>query len=202
MSNLSRLEGYFEDLEGLIIEVDLQITKTLPTLSFGAKQKEIRSCQAKIEEIGEIIDQLETESSLEHNVKESDRARIREYKKQHQGLKEKLQNTVNNADGSSDGAVRRELFGDSHYSNSGEMEDAVNLDQRSRLLKGTERLEQSTQRLQDSHRIAMQTESVGIDILGHLRSQREQIQNTRNSLMQADENIDRSQRTLKVMARR
>ncbi|KAJ1674320.1 Vesicle transport V-snare protein, partial [Spiromyces aspiralis] len=196
--SLSRLEGYFEDLEGLIEEVDTQVKNTIPGLTFGAKQKEIRSAQAKLKEISEIIDQLETESSLELNVKETDRLRIREYKSQLKSLKDRLQVAVNDTQAH---VGRQELFGEARYASSGEMEDAVGLDQRTRLLSGTERLEQSTGRLQESHRIAMQTEAVGVDILGHLRSQREQIQNTRNALMQADENIDRSQRTLKTMAR-
>ena len=74
--------------------------------------------------------------------------------------------------------------------------------QRSRLLSGTERLERSTQRLQDSQRIANETENVGAGILSDLHAQRGQIINTRETLMEADGYIDKSLRTLKGMARR
>ncbi|KAJ2103904.1 Vesicle transport V-snare protein, partial [Coemansia sp. S142-1] len=75
-------------------------------------------------------------------------------------------------------------------------------DQRTRLLSGNERLMRGSQRLQQSHRIAIDTEAVGASILNDLRAQREQIVNTRDSLMQADSHIDHSQRTLRTMTRR
>ncbi|KAJ1997553.1 Vesicle transport V-snare protein, partial [Coemansia thaxteri] len=75
-------------------------------------------------------------------------------------------------------------------------------DQRTRLLSGNERLAKGSQRLQQSHRIAIETEAVGASILNDLRTQREQIVNTRETLMQADSHIDLSHRTLRTMARR
>lgn len=51
---------------------------------------------------------------------------------------------------------------------------------RTRLLAGTALLDDGTKRLQDSHRIALETEEQGADILMNLRTQREQIENSRN----------------------
>lgn len=53
---------------------------------------------------------------------------------------------------------------------------------RTRLLAGTERLEDGTQRLQNAQRIALETEDVGADILRNLRGQREQIEHTRDTV--------------------
>lgn len=53
---------------------------------------------------------------------------------------------------------------------------------RSRLLAGTSLLEDGTKRLQDSQRIALETEEQGTDILMNLRTQREQIENSRNTV--------------------
>lgn len=53
---------------------------------------------------------------------------------------------------------------------------------RTRLLAGTSLLEDGTKRLQDSHRIALETEEQGADILLNLRTQREQIENSRNTV--------------------
>ncbi|KAF9186213.1 hypothetical protein BGZ50_002595 [Haplosporangium sp. Z 11] len=47
-----------------------------------------------------------------------------------------------------------------------------------------------------------QTLALGAGILTDLRGQREQIVYTRNTLLEADSNIDKSSRTLKAMARR
>jgi vesicle transport through interaction with t-SNAREs 1 len=74
--------------------------------------------------------------------------------------------------------------------------------QRARLLSGTERLERSSQRLQESHRLANETEGVGAGILGDLHAQRQQLLHTRETLMEADGYVDKSIRTLKGMARR
>ena len=76
------------------------------------------------------------------------------------------------------------------------------MDQRTRLLNGTDRLAESSRRLQDSHKIALETEALGSGILSDLQGQREQIIHTRNTLLEADSNIDKASRTLKGMARR
>ena len=51
---------------------------------------------------------------------------------------------------------------------------------RARLLSGTALLEDGTRRLEESHRIALDTETQGAEILRNLRGQREQIENSRN----------------------
>ena len=53
---------------------------------------------------------------------------------------------------------------------------------RTRLLAGTSILEDGTKRLQESHRIALETETQGADILLNLRTQREQIENARSTV--------------------
>ncbi|KAJ7591187.1 vesicle transport v-snare protein vti1 [Mycena floridula] len=73
---------------------------------------------------------------------------------------------------------------------------------RTRLLAGTSLLEDGTKRLQESQRIALDTESQGADILSNLRTQREQIENSRNTLQAAGTSIDRASNTLKGMIRR
>jgi vesicle transport through interaction with t-SNAREs protein 1 len=51
---------------------------------------------------------------------------------------------------------------------------------RTRLLAGVEVLSNSSRRLAESERIALETEEQGGDILVNLRAQREQIENTRD----------------------
>jgi|ERR1700722_3252720 len=53
---------------------------------------------------------------------------------------------------------------------------------RTRLLAGTALIEDGTRRLQESHRIALETEDQGADILTNLRSQREQIEHSRDTV--------------------
>lgn len=53
---------------------------------------------------------------------------------------------------------------------------------RTRLLTGMATLEDGTRRLQDSQRIALETEDHGAEILVNLRAQREQIENARDTV--------------------
>lgn len=53
---------------------------------------------------------------------------------------------------------------------------------RTRLLAGTATLEDGTRRLQESQRIALETEDQGAEILMNLRTQREQIENARDTV--------------------
>ncbi|KAF8165454.1 vesicle transport v-snare protein vti1 [Crassisporium funariophilum] len=73
---------------------------------------------------------------------------------------------------------------------------------RTRLLAGTSILENGTKRLQESQSLALDTENQGAEILTNLRGQREQIENSRNTLQRADLAIDRASGTLKKMVRR
>ncbi|KAJ3353523.1 hypothetical protein AMAG_16101 [Allomyces macrogynus ATCC 38327] len=76
------------------------------------------------------------------------------------------------------------------------------MDQRARLLQGTDRLQQTGDRLTSAHRIALETEQTGIETLQELRRQREQLERARNTLRNVDSNVDRAGRTLRTMARR
>ena len=61
-------------------------------------------------------------------------------------------------------------------------DDPYGSSDRSRLLTGTAVLEDGSRRLQDSQRIALETEEQGADILTSLRRQREQIENSRDTV--------------------
>jgi len=64
-------------------------------------------------------------------------------------------------------------------------DDPYGTSDRTRLLAGTALLEDGTRRLQDSQRIALETEEQGADILTNLRRQREQIENSRDTVSPA-----------------
>ena len=93
---------------------------------------------------------------------------------------------------------------DLHGGNGGDLESGaggLSQAQRQRLLQGNQTLSDSTRRLEDSHRVALETEDLGAGILSNLRGQREQIENTRDTLYRADNSIDKASGTLKQMIR-
>ena len=78
--------------------------------------------------------------------------------------------------------ARAELLSDVGGSPFRDLPDDGPSNDRTRLLAGTALLEDGSRRLQDSHRVALETEEQGADILRSLRGQREQIQNARDTV--------------------
>ena len=98
--------------------------------------------------------------------------------------------------------ARADLLGSRAGAHTPTLDEPYGSSDRTRLLAGTALLEDGSRRLQDSQRIALETEEQGADILRSLRGQREQIQNARDTLQRADTSIDRASGTLKKMIRR
>ena len=95
---------------------------------------------------------------------------------------------------------RSALFGKRYTDDAPTGDD--HLEQRQQLLSGTDRLERSSGRLRDSQRIALETEDIGRNTLADLSRQRETIGHTRDTLLESEGYTDRSNKTLKGMARR
>ncbi|XP_042244394.1 vesicle transport through interaction with t-SNAREs homolog 1B [Thunnus albacares] len=74
--------------------------------------------------------------------------------------------------------------------------------QRALLLQGTESLNNASQSIERSQRIAAETEHIGTDIIEELGEQREQLDRTRNRLANTGENLSRSRKILRAMSRR
>ena len=97
---------------------------------------------------------------------------------------------------------RKALFGDRYTDDPEAGPHDVQLEQRQQLLSGTERLERSGERLRESQRIALETETIGAGTLADLHQQRNVIENTHRNLQQSEGYVDRSVKTLRGMARR
>ncbi|KAM8736360.1 vesicle transport through interaction with t-SNAREs homolog 1B [Acanthopagrus schlegelii] len=74
--------------------------------------------------------------------------------------------------------------------------------QRALLLQGTDSLNSASQSIERSQRIANETEQIGTDIIEELGEQREQLDRTRNRLVNTGENLSRSRKILRAMSRR
>lgn len=74
--------------------------------------------------------------------------------------------------------------------------------QRALLLQGHESLNNATQSIERSQRIAVETEQIGTDIIEELGEQREQLDRARDRLVNTGENLTRSRKILRTMARR
>ncbi|CAG8543952.1 13369_t:CDS:10 [Funneliformis mosseae] len=184
-------ESYEQDFSQVARSIEVIINSTIPSQSGEKRKTTIRAAEREIEEADEIIAQMEMELlNLPQSSRSRCQAKMRSYKSSLDKLKRDLKRASSRASGPTD---REELLAGTN----GTDLDSASLDQRARLLSGTELLADSSRRLQDSHRIALETETIGANVLEDIRRQRDQILHTRNTLMEADSYIDKAQRTLK-----
>uniref|UniRef100_A0A3Q3WBD1 t-SNARE coiled-coil homology domain-containing protein n=1 Tax=Mola mola TaxID=94237 RepID=A0A3Q3WBD1_MOLML len=74
--------------------------------------------------------------------------------------------------------------------------------QRALLLQGTESLNNASQSIERSQRIASETEKIGTEVIEELGEQREQLDRARNRLVNTGENLSRSRKILRSISRR
>jgi vesicle transport through interaction with t-SNAREs protein 1 len=104
-------------------------------------------------------------SSLPPSIRTRLQPKLRQYRVDYEKLRADLKSA------SAKPSERDQLFGGLPTGR----EDVVSNDQRSRLLVGTNKLNDASRRLEDSHRIALETEEIGASTLETLRNQRQQI---------------------------
>jgi vesicle transport through interaction with t-SNAREs protein 1 len=124
--------------------------------------------------------------NIQSGARSAFNAKIRSYRSDVDKVKKELKKLQDDED-------RRQLLGSDNYKKDS---------QRSQLLQSNAALERTSERLRESSRIAAETEQIGSNIMLDLRGQREQLQNSRQTLFEADGYVDRSVQTLKSMARR
>ncbi|KAL5222974.1 hypothetical protein ABZP36_027687 [Zizania latifolia] len=69
-------------------------------------------------------------------------------------------------------------------------------DQRSRLLRATERQNQTADRIRDSHRTMLETEDLGVSILHDLQQQRQSLLHAHDTLHSVDDNVGKSRKII------
>ncbi|CAJ0940547.1 unnamed protein product [Ranitomeya imitator] len=84
-----------------------------------------------------------------------------------------------------------------------ENEQRATLDpQRSLILQGHESLNRTTDSIARSHRIAAETDAIGHNIVEELGGQREQLERTKDRLINTGENLSKSRKILRSMSRK
>ncbi|KAI3627664.1 VTI1 [Malassezia furfur] len=183
-------ESYASDFAQLLRSVEDRLGADLSKLSATTRNTTLQHAESEAEEAHDLLVQMEIEvQSFPQSVRERYAGELRKLKSQYDKLRREL--------------VRKGAGGlpvDNYTDNDVESGEAPS--QRQRLLQGTSLLENGTERLAASTRLALETEDIGANILQDLRSQREQIEHSRDTLHGANTHIDRSSRTLQRMIRR
>ncbi|SOV05809.1 related to VTI1 - v-SNARE: involved in Golgi retrograde protein traffic [Ustilago sp. UG-2017a] len=190
-------DSYASDLQQLKDSVCQKIDQA-KSQNGEAKKSTLRRAEMEVEEAEEVISQMDIEvQGFPQSVRSRYSVQIRGFKQEVQALTKQVRAELSASSGGARGGH------DAAYADEdGDVEADAATANRQRLLQGTASLEDGTRRLEESNRLALETEDLGADILRDLRSQREQIENSRDTLRQADQSIDRSSQTLSRMIRR
>ncbi|KAJ2126644.1 Vesicle transport V-snare protein [Coemansia sp. RSA 353] len=195
--SLDLFNNYESEYTKLVSSARHRLDSLVPELAGAARTTALRETERELEDAHELAGQMEMELlALAGPERARAAPRMRQYKADIEHLKREARKAAQGL-GSYE-SNRRALLGADYAESDGGLDG----DNRTRLLSGNERLTRGSQRLQESHRIAVETEAVGANILNDLRGQREQIVNTRDALLHGESHIDRSQRTLRTMTRR
>jgi len=188
---------YENEFNTLSTEINDTIENKLKK-SVGEKKKQIlNQLERELDEADEIVSQMDVEiRSLATSTRIQLQPRIKQYKSELDGLKKKLKTTYNDVT-----EERRQLLGEDSNRDNIDIE-IDELDNRSKLQKNTEKLINSSKRLQNAHRMALEAEQTGASTLNSLYGQRQQLEHAQDTLRSANSFLDTSTRLLKDMQRR
>eukprot|EP00049_Salpingoeca_infusionum_P001247 m.46657 g.46657 ORF g.46657 m.46657 type:complete len:220 (+) comp10933_c0_seq2:222-881(+) len=184
----------FASLEKELAELMVDINKAsnaLPDLIGGEKDDMLRVGQEAVDEALGVVEQLELAVS---DLPSSGRAAAKRNVAAHKASVDEARRKLNKAAVAlpSSQAARDSLFA----------RDGSSEDSRATLLTNTQRLDRTSTRLEDAHRVALQTTEVADDIMDNLHSQRETIVRAHGRVRNIDGNVGTSNRLLSGMLTR
>ncbi|TKS87110.1 Vesicle transport through interaction with t-SNAREs -like protein 1B [Collichthys lucidus] len=169
--------------------------------SHGEERKRlVRNFDERQGEAEEVLQGMEEElRSAPSSHRNAMSTKLRMYRRDLGKLEREMKNSAPGSGSSSSHPVE----GSHHGIYSSQNQHSTHLQsQRALLLQGTESLNNASQSIERSQRIANETEQIGTDIIEELGEQREQLDRTRNRLVNTGENLSRSRKILRAMARR
>ncbi|PWA38473.1 vesicle transport v-SNARE 13 [Artemisia annua] len=188
----------FEGYERQYCELSAALSKKCTSASLldgEQKKQKISEVQAGIGEAESLIRKMDVEArSLQPNVKAVLLAKLREYKSDLNNLKSEIKRIAST---NLNQAARDELL-ESGLADA----ETVSSDQKGRLLKATERLNKSSDRVRDSRRTMLETEELGVSLLQDLHQQRQSLLHAHGNLHGVDENVSKSKKIMTNISRR
>eukprot|EP01117_Protostelium_nocturnum_P003569 TRINITY_DN1472_c0_g1_i1.p1 TRINITY_DN1472_c0_g1~~TRINITY_DN1472_c0_g1_i1.p1 ORF type:complete len:221 (-),score=55.57 TRINITY_DN1472_c0_g1_i1:52-714(-) len=179
-------EKEFTKKHGIVKERLNQISN----LSGEKRKAAVQETQRLFDEVNHTFVKLEEESTR------GAKAVVRKNQAKIKGLQTELSRTQQSLDHLllTEGTQPRDQYG---FNNKGGDDD-----NRRRLLMNNDILDDSTNRINSSHRMATDIENTGAATLSKMEGQKEQLLRARNNLQTIDDNMTRSRRILSGMARR
>lgn len=176
----------------LTAEITKKLTAQIPNYEADEKRRAVRKTKQTLDEGRDLIGQMEVEvGGLPSNQRGKLQARVRDYESQLNKLDRELRQTEQRIQ-------REELLEGADY----DLDLTSSDDARSKLLDNTARLENASDRLDATYRVALETEELGVGIINNLAQQRETITHARDGLKRTDSNLKKSGIILRGMMRR
>jgi len=190
MENFDEYEREFVNITNIISRK----IKQLPNFAGERKKVAVREFERELEEAEQLLQQMENDSNNDPALKVRASPKIKQYQADIVRFKKELSKAMTQT---SNAQNREDLFAGA--SNDSQVQY---MDQRQNLLSGTDHLNQTTDRLNSTHRVALQSEQIGAGILTDLSGQRQQLLAANGRLDAVDDNVKRSRVILTGMARR
>lgn len=174
-------DSYASDFSQLTESITAKLDKDVTSQTGETRKATLRRVEMEVEEAEEILSQMEIEiNSFPNSLKASYGVKLRGFKAELDRLGASLRKSMQQSSaGRYGGGAESTGFNEDLESGRSSYDTHA---QRQRLLQGTATLDDGSRRLEDSHRIALETEDLGADILRDLRGQREQIENSRDTV--------------------
>ncbi|GAA6009431.1 hypothetical protein JCM11491_003554 [Sporobolomyces phaffii] len=202
----SIFQEYATDLDSLVQGIVDKLEGGAAKLRGEERNAVFRRIERELEEADEIIAQMEVEvQTADHKDKATLQNKLRDHKakvnKQKADLKS-LQASADRDDLLSRPSASHTAVDMTSRSPSPGAARSPAYAQHARLLSATDQLTDGQRRLEESQRIALETEGLGTGILENLRGQRDTLTRTRDTLYEADGSVDRAANTIKKMVTR
>ncbi|SGY16236.1 BQ5605_C012g06815 [Microbotryum silenes-dioicae] len=198
-------DEYAQDLSTLLTAIRTQLDGAASQAKGDERRALLRRLDMELDESDEIIGQMEIEVQTQLNPldKQDLHTKLRRHTTTLAAIRQQIKRLETNTD-------RDDLLSTSSSPHVtipiSDSEDPLRSAssaqaQRIALMSTTDQLSQGQRRLQESHRVALETEHLGAGILRNLRGQRDVLQHARDGLYETDGSIDRASNTIGKMVR-
>uniref|UniRef100_A0A0N4ZIS9 V-SNARE domain-containing protein n=1 Tax=Parastrongyloides trichosuri TaxID=131310 RepID=A0A0N4ZIS9_PARTI len=196
MTTNSEILNILEQFEKQYSVTTAEITANIGQISYKTgtdRSNAINDIQRTLNEVEDLLDQMElTTRDFDLNSPERNKydLRVRSYRSDKKQLDiefQKVLKRLNNKDNF------EELLGNDNQASFGINE---------KLISNTERLERGSRKIEESYRIALETEDIGATVLQDLSAQRETLNRARERLRETGADLLSSDRLVSKMIRR
>eukprot|EP00891_Asterochloris_glomerata_P001854 jgi/Astpho2/1854/fgenesh1_pm.00038_%23_13_t len=198
MSNpLAGQDALFNQYESEYCNKSTEITRKVQ--AFGGLQGDIRrlrirEVESDVREAEQIIKRMQMEArSFSQDKSQQLLRKVKDYQADLRKISDDFKQAQGGAGGGA--AARAELgLSDNYYDTSA--------GQRERMLKSTEKMDKTTDRIAQGRQQLAETEELGVGVLQNLHRQRETLVHARDTLHGADDGLAKARRVLAGMSRR